>query len=73
MLLLFEVLPVSALADLTVGTLAYKIASISKTKPLRANLRPILTPFTKPHTLCPQHYWLVKISLEAVEVVGGHS
>ena len=33
-------------------------ACILKTKPCRANLRPFLTPFSKPHTLHQQHYWL---------------
>ena len=42
------------------------MASISKTKPCRANLRPNLTPFTKPHTLHSQHYWLTLSSLHSL-------
>ena len=42
------------------------MASISKTKPCRANLRPILTPFTKPHTHHSQHYWLTLSSLHSL-------
>ena len=39
------------------------MASISETKLPRANLRPFLTPFTKPHTPHPLHYWLTLSSL----------
>ena len=42
------------------------MASISETKPCRANLRPILTPFTKPHTHHSQHYWLTLSSLHSL-------
>ena len=42
------------------------MASISKTKPCRANLRSILTPFTKPHTHHYQHYWLTLSSLHSL-------
>ena len=40
--------------------------SISKTEPRRANLRPFLTPFTKPHTLHVHYNWINKIQF------GGH-
>ena len=42
------------------------MAFISETKPRRANLRPILTPFTKPHTHHSQHYWLTMSSLHSL-------
>ena len=42
------------------------MSSISKTKPCRANLRPNLTPFTKPHTNHSQHYWLTLSSLHSL-------
>ena len=42
------------------------MASISKTKHSRANLRPFLTPFTKPHTPRPLHYWLTLNSLHSL-------
>ena len=42
------------------------MASISKTKACRANLRPILTPFTKPHTHHSSHYWLTLSSLHSL-------
>ena len=43
------------------------MVSISKNKPHRANLRPILTPFTKPHTHHSQHYWLTLSSLHSLQ------
>ena len=35
-------------------------------KASRTNLRPILTPFTKPHTHHSQHYWLTLSSLHSL-------
>ena len=43
-----------------------RMASILKTKPRRANLRPILTPFTKPHTPHSQHNWITLNSLHSL-------
>ena len=48
------------------------MASISKTKPCRANLRPILTPFTKPHTHHFQHYWKLWAASTASEAILSH-